>query len=47
MLMCLLVNKILLKNWKNDKKYCVKITNSWTVPQTVDGPEALKHFEMI
>lgn len=25
----------------------MKITNSWTVPQTVDGPEALKHFEMI
>lgn len=28
-------------------KYCVKITNSWTIPQTVDGPETLKHFEMI
>lgn len=25
----------------------MKITNSWTVPQTVDGPETLKHFEMI
>ena len=47
MLMCLLVNKILLKNWENDKKGCVEITNSWTVPKKADSPEALKQFGMI